>query len=77
MPHVHSMGQSNFSLQPKKEDLNIMTYERQGCNVSVSQGNERISLSRSGVIFRHSNRRPVSIEVKALMLSLVCEELRA
>ena len=52
-----------------------MTYQREGSNVRVSQGTESISLSPSGVIFRHSNRHPVSVEVKALMLSLVCDEL--
>jgi hypothetical protein len=54
-----------------------MTFQRTESNVRITQGTESISLSPSGVIFRHSNRRPVSIEVKALMLSLVCEELRA
>lgn len=53
-----------------------MTYQREGSNVRVSQGTESISLSPSGVIFRHSNRRPVPFEVRVLMLSLVCDELR-
>jgi hypothetical protein len=53
-----------------------MTYQRTESNVRVSQGNESITLSPSGVIFRHSNRNPVPAEARALMIRLVCDDMK-